>query len=146
MEYTGKAYRIGMKSDGGGFVGLSDFPIRDLYTSSFYRGVVFLPTSEEDYYVFNRGADAPRTVRWRSRVEVADVPMAVISVRVLADVYPVIFRIYEGDATTPVLELDLTSDKVRKLPVLRRGREWSFEVEALGTVATLEVGTSGRVR
>ncbi len=150
-EPEGQIYRMGLREDGGGFVRLSDSPIRDLYASSFFRGVVLLPNTETDYYIFNVGADTPRTAVWRSRVEVADIPMAVISVRVLADAYPVTFRIYEGDDPTPVslggvTEITLDNDKIRKLPVMRRGREWSFEVEGATNIASLEIGTSGRVR
>jgi hypothetical protein len=72
--------------------------------------------------------------------------MAVISVRVLAEAYPVTFRAYEGDDSVPLLELTLSSDSVRKLPVMRRGREWSFEIEGSSNIVSLEIGTSGRVR
>ncbi len=101
-----------------------------------------------DYYVFNvnTGVFHDRNVIWRGRVEVADVPMAIITVRVLADKYPVTFRVYEGDNLASVLEVPLTSDKIRKLPVMRRGREWSFEVEGESNIISVEAGTSGRVR
>lgn len=139
-------YRMGLRDDGGGFVRLSDQSIIDLYTSSFYQGVVMLPTSETDYYIFNVGDNDLRTVSWRSRTEVADIPMAVITVRVLADDYtsPIVFRCYSENGLQ--LELELNNDKVRKLPVMKRGREWSFEVEGATNIVSLEVGTSGRVR
>jgi hypothetical protein len=143
-----QVWRIGLQEDGGGLVKLSDANIRDLYSSSYYLGVIMLPSSESDFYVFNIGADVPRTVRWRGRVEVAQVPMSIITVRVLADEYPVTLRIFEGEDLNPVPngEIVLSSDKIRKLPVYRRGREWSFEVEGDTNIVGLELGTSGRVR
>jgi hypothetical protein len=141
----GQLYRMGLREDGGGFVRLSDSPIRDLHASSFFRGVVMLPTAETGYYIFNVGADVARTAVWRSRVEVADIPMAVISVRVLAEEYPVIFRVYEGEEAIAALEITLQNDRVRKLPVMRRGREWSFEVEGDTNIVSLEVGSQSPV-
>jgi len=147
-DEDGQIYRMGLQSDGGGFVRLSDQNVRDLYTSSSYLGVVFLLSDPEgDAYVFDTGEEGDRLVKWRGRTEVADIPMAVISVRILATEYPIQFRAYnEVDAQ---LDIQINSDKVRKLPVMKRGREWSFEVEALtnpANIVSLEVGTSGRAR
>jgi hypothetical protein len=145
-EPLGQAYRIGLQEDGGGFIKLSDANIKSVVTSATYQGVIMLPSTETDPYVFNEGSDVNRTVTWRGRVEVADIPMSPISVRVLAEEYPVTFRVFEGDAGVESLEIQLTRDNVRKIPILRRWREWSFEVEATGNVISLEVGTSGRAR
>jgi hypothetical protein len=142
-------YRMGLRGDGGGFIRLGDLDVRDICTSSFFQGVAVLKTTEEDEYIFNTGAQGERTVIWRGRTEMADVPMAVISVRVLADDYttPIKFRVYDEDGVNALPEpFELSSDKVRKLPVMRRGREWSFEVEAPTNIVSIEVGTSGRVR
>ena len=128
---------------------VGDADVRDIYTSSTFLGVVVLKSTESDEYLFDVGTTGNRTVIWRGRVEIAEIPMAPISVRVLAEDYtvPVIFRIYEGDSPAPAaLEVTLSSDKIRKLPVIRRGREWSFEIEAPANIISLEVGTSGRVR
>lgn len=148
----GQVYRMGLQQDGGGFIRLSDQNVRDLYTSSSYLGVIFLLSEPEgDAYIFDVGANGDRFIKWRGRFEVADIPMAVISVRVLATNYPVQFRVYNELGLQ--LELPINSDKIRKLPVMKRGREWSFEVEVLdedgnlpANIVTLEVGTSGRVR
>ena len=143
-EPNGQLYRVGLQEDGGGFVRLGDPNVRDVYTSSFFLGVLVLKTTEADDYVFNLGTAGDRTVSWRGRTEVADTPMAVISVRVLATAYPISVRFY-GDGSLE-LSLTITSDKIRKLPVMRRTREWSFEVEGDANIVSLEVGTSGRVR
>jgi hypothetical protein len=143
----GDTYRIGLQAEEGGFIRLGDPLVRDLYTSSFYLGVSFLLSAPEgDAYIFDTGTAGNRTVSWRGRTEVAGIPMAVISVRALGETYPITFRVYEGDDAVPQLELTLTSDKIRKLPVMRRGREWSFEIEGTGNIVSLEIGTSGRLR
>jgi hypothetical protein len=140
----GQVFRLGLGEDSGGFIKLSDSSIRDLYTSSTYRGVIMLPTSGTGYYIFDKGSEGNRTAKWLSKLEVADVPMTPISVRVLAEGYPITFRIY--DAVELAQTITITSDKIRKLPVLRRGREWAFEIESAYIMVSLEVGTSGRVR
>jgi hypothetical protein len=148
QQQDGQVYRMGLQEDGGGFVRLSDANARDLYTSSTFLGVVMLLSSPEgDAYVFDTGSAGDRLVKWRGRMEIADIPMAVISVRALASAYPLQFRVYNEDGVQ--LDITLTSGAVRKLPVMRRGREWSFEIEALSgpaDVVSLEVGTSGRAR
>ncbi|MHC4121198.1 MAG: hypothetical protein ACYSWO_27250, partial [Planctomycetota bacterium] len=148
QQPDGQVYRMGLQSDRGGFVRLSDANVRDLYTSSSYLGVAFLlSTPEGDAYIFDTGSAGDRLVKWRGRTEVADIPMAVISVRVLATNFPIQFRVYNEDGQQ--LDITVASDKIRKLPVMKRGREWSFEVEALAgasNIVSLEVGTSGRVR
>jgi hypothetical protein len=137
-----QAFRLGLGEGGGGFIKLSDSPLRDLYTSSTYQGVVMLPTSGTNYYLFNEGSAGNRSAKWASRVEVADIPMAPLSVRVLAEGYPVTLRIHDAIAVRQTITL--SGDKVRKLPVLRRGREWVFEIESAYNIVSLEVGTSGR--
>ena len=144
QEPDGQLYRVGLQEDGGGFVRLGDPAVRDVYTSSFYLGVVVLKSTEVDAYVFDTGTAGNRTTLWRGRTEVADIPMAVISVRVLAEAYPVTLRVYNEIEET--LNIPINNDKVRKLPVMRRGREWSFEIEGDTNIVSLEAGTSGRVR
>jgi hypothetical protein len=138
-----QAFRLGLGEGGGGFIKLSDSPLRDLYTSSTYQGVAMLPTSGTNYYLFNEGSAGNRTAKWMSRLEVADVPMAPLSIRILANGYPITFRIY--DTVELAQTLTISNDSVRKLPVLRRGREWAFEIESAYNMVSLEVGTSGRV-
>lgn len=155
----GQLFRLGLQKEGGGFVELSDANILDIHASSFYEGVMLLPETGEGtpapaaadarrFYVFNVNSTTmdERKVTWRSRVEVAGIPMSPISVRVLADKYPadLRFRMYNGDDPAYVLEITPTDDRVRKMPVLRREREWSFEIEGTANMLSIEVGTSGR--
>lgn len=152
-DVAGTFYRLDLDPNGSQLVeltngeGAGDYgDIRDICFSQVYNGIVVLPDSETNQYVFNQGSDVDRTVVWRSRVAVFETPVALISVRVLADEYPVTFRVYVGDDPTAKATVTLNSDHVRKMPVLRREREWSYEVEADTRIVSVEVGTSGRVR
>jgi hypothetical protein len=143
-EPDSAVYRIGVGEAGGGLVRLSDPQVQDLYTSSFFDGVVVLKSTALDEYVFNTGATVNRTASWRSRMETAPIPIAPISARALADTYPLTLKVYNESGIQQTLTL--ADDSVRKMPVMRRGREWSFEIEGASTIVNLEVGTSGRVR
>lgn len=138
-------YRMALGSGGGGLVELTTPDnTRDLSISRHYPGVIF-HDSVNGPYRFEDGS-TPRVMKWRSRIEMADIPMAPISVRVFANAYPVTFRLYKGDVVDPSVVVVLSSDKIRKLPIARREREWSFEVESETEILSLEIGTSGRVR
>lgn len=81
------------------------------------------------------------TARWRTRTYSFPRPLAPFEIQVQATAYPVTVRfIAEGET---VLEMNLTSEKVRKLPVMRRTERWAFETEATGNIHRLHIGIAG---
>jgi hypothetical protein len=78
------------------------------------------------------GGSTNRTAKWQSKTEVFDRPQSISVVQVLADSYPVTFRLYASGSL--VYTGTATSDEAFHIPVLRREREWSIEVEGATTI------------
>jgi hypothetical protein len=127
---------------------LSD-SLLDIVYSEHYSGLASLPdpADEGTVFIYDSGSLDTRSPVWRSKVELSNAPMSPISVRILSSQYPVEFNLYSGLESLPALTLNIMDDTVRKLPVVRRSKRWSFEVRPPegASLDLLEIGTNGRI-
>jgi hypothetical protein len=120
------------------------FVTSDIFPEAFYVN------NQEDllYYVSGtaiykwRQGTGYLTLKWRSREFSMAMNSTPACCRVDAEVYPVTLRLLVDDSE--VLELTINDDRARKLPMLRRERYWTIEVESAGQINTIRVGKNIR--
>jgi len=82
------------------------------------------------------------TIRWKSKLLQYSTPWSPLVLRVNAESYsePVIFRFLANQ--TVVQSLTMTTDVARLIPVMRREKEWEFQIEATTDIHEALFGSS----
>jgi hypothetical protein len=81
------------------------------------------------------GGTSNKSFRWRSKRFVFNAVGDFSTGRILADSYPLTFRLFAEGAK--VYEQSVVSDESFTIPVLRQEREWNVEIESSSTVTEI---------